>query len=224
MEYHLTASERTTKTRGDRSLLRKGHKIPAVLYGHGSKNRSLVLDYREFEPLYLSAGTSNLIDLAIAGTKPVKALISEVQKNPVTDRVIHVDLRQIRMDEKIHTQIALQFVGESPAVKELGGNLNINMDKLNVECLPSDLVSSIDVDISILTVLDQTLHIRDLQIPKGLTVLDGKDSSVVSVLTPRAEELEEKPTPETEVIAEQKAAEGAVEGAPAEESNETKKT
>src|SRR3989344_2518785 len=150
----LTAAERTTKTQGERNALRKRSKIPAVVYGHGSGSRSVELESKEFDRLYDSAGTSNLIDLVMGSAKePLKVLISDVQRDPMTDRVIHVDLHQVRMDEKIRTQIALEFVGEASAVKEFGGNLIISANSIEIECLPKDLISTINVDLSVLTKL-----------------------------------------------------------------------
>ena len=213
MSDQLHAVVRKPQTRGDLTKLRKQSKIPAVVYGHGANNQSVVLDYRAFEKLYNSAGTSSLVDLAVEGSaKPLKVLISEVQRDPVTSKVIHVDLHQVRMDEKIRTEINLEFVGESPAVKSLGGNLVINTNTLTVECLPQDLISSISVDISQLSELDQNIHVRDLSVPVGMTVIDSPDGSVVSVLAPRVEKVEVAAPAET-VPGEPGAAEGAaVEG------------
>src|SRR3989344_4219414 len=210
MSEQLQAVVRKPQTRGDLEKLRKQSKIPAVVYGHGSENRSIVLDYRAFEKLYNSAGTSSLADLAVEGTsKPLKVLISEVQRDPVTSKLIHVDLHQVRMDEKIRTEINLEFVGESSAVKSLGGNLVVNANTLTVECLPQDLISSIPVDISPLVELDQNIHVRDLNVPSGMTVMDSPDGSVVSVLAPRVEKVEVAAPAET-VPGEAVAGEGAV--------------
>jgi len=219
MSDQLQAVLRKPQTRGDLTKLRQQSKIPAVVYGHGAKNQPILLDYRAFEKLYGSSGTSSLVDLAVEGSvKPLKVLISEVQRDPVTHKVIHVDLHQVRMDEKIRTHINLEFVGESPAVKSLGGNLVINTNTLTVECLPQDLISSIAVDISPLSELDQNIHVRDLNVPSGMTVIDSPDGSVVSVLAPRVEKVEVAPAAET-VPGEVGAEEGAVaegEGAAAE--------
>lgn len=221
----LTAVERTTKTQGERNALRKQFKIPAVVYGHGSGSRSIELESKEFERLYASAGTSNLIDLVMGSTKePLKVLISDVQRDPMTDKVIHVDLHQVRMDEKIHTQITLEFVGEASAVKEFGGNLIIGADSIEIECLPKDLISTIKVDLSTLTKLDDSIHVSDLHIPVGITVMGDMKGSVVSVLAPRAEAVEETPTPETVVVgAEEKTGESA-EGEAAVPAKETKES
>ena len=207
----LTAVKRTTKTQGERNALRKQLKIPAVVYGNGTVARPIELESKEFDRLYASAGTSNLIDLVMSGAKePLKVLISDVQRDPMTERVIHVDLHQVRMDEKIRTEITLEFVGEAPAVKEFGGNLIIGADSIEIECLPKDLISTIKVDLSVLAKLDDSIHVSDLKIPVGITVMGDMKGSVVSVLAPRVEAVEETPTPETVVVgAEEKTEESA---------------
>ncbi len=199
MNLALTAIKRELTTYGGLKSLREKGSIPAIVYSHGKENHLITLPAKEFSVVLTKAGSSNLIDLSIEGAKgAVPVLISEVQRDPLSNKVIHVDLHEVRMDEKLRTEIQLEFIGESPAVKSLGGNLITSIDSLNVECLPKDLVSSIQVDISVLEALDTTLHISDLKIPAGITVLDDPSGSVVSVLTPREEK--ETETPVTEVI------------------------
>lgn len=223
MNVVLQASKRELTTYGGLRQVRLQGSIPGVVYSHGKETSLITMPSRAFEKVLSEAGTSSIIDLTVEGAKTaVPVLISEVQRDPLTGAVIHVDLHEIRMDEKLKTQINLEFVGESPAVKSLGGNLIMNLDSLNVECLPKDLVSSIQVDISVLEALDTSLHISDLKIPAGITVLDDPSGSVVSVLTPRAEE--EKPTPETAVAGEDAAAAATPEaGAEAASPEEVKK-
>ena len=195
MTLQLNAVSRDTKTKGDLSALRAVFKIPAVVYGHGTDNKHIALNYNEFAKLYREAGMSSVVDLVLdAASRPVKVLISDIQKDPISGAFIHVDLHQIRMDEKIKTEIKLNFINEAPAVKELGGNLIINKDMLNVECLPDKLQATIDVDISGLKQLNDSIHLRDMEIPEGITVLDDMDLSIVSVLAPRVEaEVETAP-------------------------------
>jgi large subunit ribosomal protein L25 len=184
------------------------------VYGRGSESEPISIDYKEFEKLYAQAGTSSLVDLVVPGSKePSKVIISDIQRDPLSDRVIHVDLHRVRMDEKIRTEVNLEFVGEAPAVKEFGGNLIISADSLEIECLPKDLISSIKVDLSKLKKLDDSVHISDLDIPAGITIIGDKEGSVVSVLAPREEKAEISETPETVVIGEEKKEETAAEGA-----------
>jgi len=182
--------------------LREQGKIPAVLYGHKIKSVSLVLDYVVFEKVFKQAGESTLIDLVVDDKEPVKVLVQDYQLNPTTNQFIHVDFHRIKMDEKLHTEIELEFVGEPPAVKELNGVLVTSLDKLEVECLPQHLVHKIKVDISTLETLDSAIHISDIKIPEGITILNVPEDVVILIQPPRTEkELEElEVKPEEEVI------------------------
>lgn len=202
--------------------LREQNKLPAVIYGHGIKSQPLEVEYLLFKKIYEKAGESTLIDLHVDEQKPVKVLIQAVQLNPVTDQYLHVDFHQVKMTEKMTAEVPLKFVGESPAVKEQGGILVKNLDKVKIECLPDDLIHEIEVDLSSLKDFNSTIHVRELNIPPGVSVLDKPEETVVLIEPPRSEEelkeLEEKPVvPVTEEVAEEKPTEGE---APAEEKEE----
>jgi len=176
--------------------LRRNKLVPAVVYGHDIKSQSLVLDYHSFHRIYQKAGESSLIDLVIDKKSPVRVLIQQVQIDRLNQNYIHVDFHQVKMTEKITTEILLNFIGEAPAVKELNGVLVKNFDRLKIECLPKDLVHEIKVDISPLKTFEEAIHVRDIKIPDGIRVLEKEDEVVVTVIPPRTEEelkaLEEK--------------------------------
>jgi len=185
------------------SQLRKQKLIPAVLYGKGFKNKNLVLDLAEFEKIQKSAGSSSLVDLKIDDDKALKILIGDLQKDPVNDKIVHADLIKVNMKEKIRTNIPLEIIGESAAVVDLEGNLITNKDEIEVECLPDALVSSIQVDISVLKTFDDNIKISDLNIPEGIEVLDDQEETLFMVTPPRSEEeLEEDLTETKEAEAE----------------------
>ena len=121
-------------------------------------------------------------------TAPTKVIIQDIQRHPLSNAIIHADLHQVKMTEKLRAEIMLHFVGESVAVKELGGVLVKNLDHIKVETLPADLVSEIAVEISSLKTFDDVIHVKDLAVPKGITVLDKEDEVVVLVTPPRSEE------------------------------------
>ena len=177
--------------------LRKNNFLPAVLYGHGIKNISLSLNYNSFDKVFSKAGESSLIDLKIDNKNPVKVLVHDIQKNPVTGFYIHVDFYQVKMTEKITTEVELEFIGESKAVKEQGGILVKSLDKVEIECLPKDLIQSIQVDISHLNNFNDMIRIADLKLPAGIEIKEKMDEVVALVQPPRTEEelkrLEEKP-------------------------------
>ncbi len=126
--------------------------------------------------------------MEIPGEKDIKALIREIQRHPVSDDIIHVDLYKVDMTQEIETEIPLEFIGVSPAVEELEGNLITNKDAIKVRCLPNKLVSELQVDISTLKTFEDLVHISDIVIPEGIEVLDDPEEVVVQVTPPRSEE------------------------------------
>jgi len=163
-------------------------KIPAVVYGHGFKNQNITLGYIDFEKIYKKAGYSGLIDLVIGEEKPIKVLIQDFQLDFLTNKFNHADLRQLKMDEKIKTEIKLSFVGEAPAVKALGGTFVKSFSEVPAECLPQDLVNEIIVDISSLKSFGDVIHVKDLVAPQGITILAHGQDVVATVMESKAEE------------------------------------
>ena len=180
-------------------VLRNQGMTPVVMYGHGVSNQDLSVDTKSFTKLTKEAGTSTLIDLAIDDKKAVKVLMHDVQHDPVTGGVLHADLFQVKMDEKIQTEVPLTFVGESAAVKDLEGNLVTTKDALNVEAFPQDLVSELEVDLSALATFDDKITVGDVKVPATITVLDDAEETLAIVTPPRSEEeLEAELAPTTE--------------------------
>lgn len=178
----LQASARTGKPR---ALLRSGS-VPAILYGHGIINETLQLDAKAFSKVWPVAGTTSLVILKTGKTEhPV--LIRAVQRHPLRDTVQHVDFLQVRMDEKIKAKVPLVFVGQSVAVKDMGGVLVRNHDELELEAFPQDLPHNVSVDVASLTDFDQVIHVKDIALPKGVTVLTEADEVVALVQPPRTE-------------------------------------
>jgi len=186
-----------------KSLVSQG-KVPGVVYGHGIKNQSIVLDAKQLIKAYDEAGESSLIDLKIDDAKPIKVMIKEVQREPLHDQMIHVDFRKVRMDQKIKAEVDLEFVGEAPAVKELGGTLVKNFGYLEIECLPNDLISEIKVDLSKLATFEDSIRIKDLPIPEGVKVMQDAERTIAIVQPPMTEEeiaaLEKAPEEEVEKV------------------------
>ncbi|OGD56419.1 hypothetical protein A2V71_04800 [Candidatus Berkelbacteria bacterium RBG_13_40_8] len=182
-------------------VLRDKGQIPAILYGKKFKNIPLLLDKTEFEKVYKEAEGSTIIDLNY-NDKSEKILIREPQKNPVTGENIHVDLYRVDMTQEIHTEIPLEFIGVSPAVENLEGNLITNKDALEIECLPDKLVQNINVDISALQTFEDLIKVKDLNVPEGINVLDDPEEIVAQVTPPRSEEeleaMEQETTAEAE--------------------------
>ena len=124
-------------------------------------------------------------------------LAKEIQRDPVKRHYLHVDFYAVKMDEKVKAHVPVVLKGEAPAVEDLDGILTLGLDEIEIECLPGDLVNSIEVDISSLAELNSSISVADLQFPETLTVLSDPDSMVVRIEAPRTveevEALEEAP-------------------------------
>lgn len=170
--------------------------IPAVVYGRGIESLNIWVNALVFRNLLKKSGESTIIDLEVDKKNGRNVIIQDIQRDPVTHKIIHLDFFQVRMDEEIETEVELVFVGEAPAVKELGGILVKNIDKLEIKCLPADLPSHIDVDISVLKTFEDHVAVKDLSIGKGIKVSLEPETVIAIVTPPRSEEelkeLEEK--------------------------------
>lgn len=175
---------------------RKAGLIPAVTYGKGSEPQSLWINALDFSRLIKKSGESVIIDLSIGEKNGYNVLIHEMQQSPVSGNISHIDFYQVKMDEKIETEVDLVFVGESPAVKELGGVLVKSLDNVEISCLPANLPSSIEVDIAAIKNFEDHIYIKDLKISKEVEVKNDPETVVALVTPPRSEEelssLEEK--------------------------------
>ncbi len=186
-EIILEAKKREITGKKAKKFLQEGN-VLGVVYGHKIDNRNILLNSIAFKKAYAKAGESTLIDLKIDGEESVKAIIKDTQMDLSGENFIHVDFHQVNMNEKLTTDIALKFIGESRAVKELGGMLLKNIDFIPIECLPKDLVHEIEVDISSLDDFDKSIHVKDLKLPEGVIALTDPEEAVVFVEAPRAEE------------------------------------
>ena len=203
--------------------LRQAGQLPVVLYGNTKENLHLTVDAKEFGKVYNVAGSSTLVDLNVDGKQTVKVLIHDLQVDPMTGGYLHADLFQVKLDEKIQTEVALSFVGESAAVKDLAGNLLTPKTVVNVEAFPQDLVAEIEVDISQLATFEDKITVADIKAPKGITILDDAEEAIAIVTEPRSEEeleAELAPTSEEAEAAAIAATEEASTEKPAEETEE----
>jgi large subunit ribosomal protein L25 len=216
----LSASKRDVRGKNVKALRATGV-IPAVMYGHGFDSIALQLDEKQFIKVYNEAGTSSIVRLTIDG-EIFDTLIHEVDYDPVTDIPAHVDFLRIKKGEKITTEVPLEFVGECSVVKEMGGMLLTELDAIEIRCLPHDLISHIDVDVSVIKDFNEPLHVRDLKVPSTIEILTDLDIVVVTVAPPKKEE--ETPVAEATLIPEEmkKEQEAAAAAAKDEEKKEKK--
>lgn len=171
--------------------------IPAVIYGFNKASQNIKVKKHDFLKVFAVAGEFNLLDLSIGEVAPVKAIIKDIQRDGLSGAFIHVDFYQVDMAKKIKAEIPFNFIGEARAVKELGGTLVKNMVAVEVECLPGDLVSHIDVDISVLANFDQFIRLQDLVLPRGLALVQETNEAIVGAVETKAEEEAPKPVEAT---------------------------
>jgi large subunit ribosomal protein L25 len=189
------------------NVLRNSGKVPAVLYGNGIKNINLEIDAKQLKQIFDEAGVSSLVSIKIDGEKSIKVLFKEPQLHYLNGSIMHVDMYQVNMKEKIKTEIPIEFIGESIAVTENEGKLVTSLDAIEVECLPDDLVPHIEVDISKLVEFEDSIHVSELNIPAGIEVLTDPELVVCVVQAPLSEEelaaeLAEDEKTEEEAVAE----------------------
>ncbi len=194
-EIELKAQTRDKKTEKNNKIREEGF-IPACIYGPGFDNMEIKVKMSDFQKAFEEAGESTLIDLKIDDQEPIKVIIKDAQRDALKDKIIHADFYKVDMNKEITTEIPLLFVGEAKAVKELGGVLVKNMDSIEVECLPGNLVEHIEVDLSSLETFDDHIKVKDLKLPEGIRVLEDEDSVVVSVSEPESAEPEEETSEE----------------------------
>lgn len=202
--------------------------VPAVVYGPGVKNISVQVDEKEFKKVFAKAGESSLIELSAEGEKEKRpVLVHEIQKNPLTGSIIHIDFYQADLKEEVEVAIPLVFEGVAPAEKELGGTLNKNMLEIEVKALPQNLPHEIKVNIEVLKTFEDHILVKDLVMPANVTVIKGGDEIVASVLAPVKveEELAAEITENVEDVAkvEKEKKEEVVIEEPKEEKKEEKK-
>lgn len=189
--FVIKASKRDAGVKLD--ALRKSGKIPAVFYGAGKATTSVTIPNVEFKKVWRDAGESSAVKVAMEGGD-IDVLIHEVQVDPVSDEPIHVDFLAIDMKKKIKVKVPLTFEGISNAVKSGIGNLVKVLHEIEIEALPSDLPSTLFVDISKLEGLDKNIIVSDIKLPAGVVAITS-GSDVVASIVAQVEEKEEVAAP-----------------------------
>lgn len=199
----LAAQKRTETGKLARKLRQKGL-LPGVIYGQNKANQLITVDQKALAVTFQKAGETGLIYLELGETK-IPSLIRELQVSPYGQKNLHVDFMAVNLAEKVEADIPLVYAGDAPAVVDQDGTLIEVKKTLHVEALPTDLVHEIIVDVSALANFDDILHVKDIQLPQGIIVLDDSEETLATVEPPRSEEelaeLEAKPAEEAEVIA-----------------------
>lgn len=165
---------------------RKAGKVPAVMYGNKGVPQMLWVDFLTFSKVFAVAGESSIISLLIDGKKS-SVIVQDLDHDAMTNRVSHIDFFEVSMNEELEARIPLEFVGEAPAVREMGGVLVKTLEEVTVSCLPKDLPHTLSIDLTTLTDFSTHVQVKDLVLPKGVKVLTDELTTIVLVEAPRTE-------------------------------------
>jgi large subunit ribosomal protein L25 len=180
------ASARSDVGTGNARKLRQAGSVPAVIYGHGREPQNLSLNTRDLDRLLGTISVSStVIELSVDG-KMARTLIREIQRHPVKRSIVHVDFQELVAGEKMNVSIPLRFTGTAEGVRNSGGILEETMHQVHLRLDPANIPDHIDVDVTHLTV-GHSLHIRDLKLPEGVTILDEPGATVCVVTAPKTE-------------------------------------
>jgi large subunit ribosomal protein L25 len=208
----LKAQERTLSGRKVKNVRKQGF-LPGNVYGKKIKSQAVQVDRKEFELVYKEVGETGLVTLQL-DKEELPVLVSNVQKHPISDEIIHIDFRQVDLKAKVTAEVPVEVIGESPAEKQGVGTVVQYLKEVQIEALPADLLEKFEVDTSTLSEVDQAIYVKDLKIDASkIEIKTNGDEIVVKVEPPQKEEVVEAPV----------ASEGEIpaEGAPAAEGEAT---
>jgi large subunit ribosomal protein L25 len=198
----LNAEKRTLVGRKVKTLRREGA-LPANVFGRNVKSVSVQVNAKEFERTFAVTGETGLVELTL-GKEKKPVLIHNVQTDPVTDTILHVDFLQVDLKQKVTAQVPLELVGESPAEKQGLGTVVQYLNELEVQALPTDLPDKFEIDLTKLSEVDQMVQVKDVKIDKAkVEIQEGGDEIIVKVEPPKEEEKEEVVAPMEEGVAEE---------------------
>ena len=173
-------------------FLRRQGVIPVHLFGHGIESVALQCDVAQLQQVIAEAGKTKIISLKLdKAKKPRNVMVREIQRSPLTGELLHVDFYQVRMEEKIQVAVPIVLVGEAPALKSKENMLAQDLYSLTIECLPGQIPTSVELDLSSLTETEQAIQVRDITLGEGVTVLNDPEHMVVKISRRPVEKVEE---------------------------------
>jgi large subunit ribosomal protein L25 len=187
----LLATPRTRAGKGVARSLRREGRIPAIIYGRGRDPEAIDVDTTSLTRLLAQiAAATTIVDVTVEGRTPVKALIREIQRNPVRPAdIIHLDLYEVHADQKVTIEVPVKLIGIPDGVKNFGGVLDQNMHDMSIRVMPANIPEHIDVDVSALAI-GQSIHISDLPQQGGTyEIMNDPRQTICTVVAPRAEEV-----------------------------------
>jgi len=202
----IAVKARDDSGKGVARKLRASGMVPAVLYGPETKPLPLAVNKRELLAIFRSSASDNiLLDLQVEGQqeKPYTVLLKDVQYEPVDGSLLHVDFQQVSLTKKINVEIPIKLTGTPEGVKTMGGILEFIQRRLSVACLPTEIMESVEIDVTELNVGD-AVHAKDIDL-KGIELLTNPNQVVATVVAPTVSKV-------SETEAEGEGEEGAEEG------------
>ena len=193
----IEAQKRNRIDKASRSALRKEGKVPAIFYSKHHEPLPLQFSERAIHPLVYTSKTS-LITLNVEGHEELDCIIKDVQFDPVTEKIVHIDLLGLKKGEKIQIEVPVQLIGSAIGIKE-GGILQHTLHKVEIECLPVDIPEHLEIDVTELK-LGQAIHVSDLKYDNFI-LLNNPNQIIAAVTHPKIEK-EEVPAGETPEAAE----------------------
>ena len=169
-----------------RALRREGL-TPANIYGPKVESTAVQVLTEELRHVLKTAGRNDIVYLRLDGDEPRPTFVRDIQQNPVTDAILHVDFFQISLRDKVRADVPIHLVGLSPAVDTFGGILMHGLDHVTVEALPTEVPSFLELDVSPLVEINQALHVSDLELPEDVTLLTDPEQVVAKVAPPAVE-------------------------------------
>ena len=184
----LTIRKREGVGKGPARRLRRAGEVPAILYGGAQPVKITVAPRDIYRLIHGHEGSTQLLSVSFADTGESRmAIIRDLQYDPVSENLIHVDLQEVAMDRAIQVSVAVHHVGEAVGVKETFGILEMILREVQVSCLPGNIPAVLDADVSGLHIGD-VLTVKDLKAPEGVRILNDPNQAVATVAPPAAEE------------------------------------
>ncbi len=188
-ETALVVEAREGIGKGANRKLRAAGRAPAVLYGRARDSLPLAVDPRALDKILRASGVNTLLDLTVEGHAELKAsvaLVRELQRHPLRGDILHVDFYEVDLERAVTVDVPIHVLGKARGL-EFGGILEHTLREISLECLPRSIPETIEVDISAMEVGD-VIHVRELVLPEGVSLVTDADLAVVHIALPQAEE------------------------------------
>jgi len=192
-ELKLETQSREISTKGAINQKRREGFVPGIYYSKGSEPIHFFVQEVSLKPLIYTT-EMNIVNLVVDGKGDNRGIVKEVQFDPLTDHIIHIDLQGITVGETIQMQVPISIVGQSIGIRQ-GGRFQQSLHKIDIECLPKDIPQNIEIDISELNIGDDIL-VKDISM-ENIKILNSEDAMIIAVVAPRAEEEVEAEEAET---------------------------